>query len=199
MNMYRIGPYSARAEPGCHCGGFLVIRKAAALDKSRAYLVHCAVEAERQWPAKSWAGWDLKSSTICLAVSGSGPRRAMPSKNRGALPPPGSNRESTLPMRRNFVGRGGLWVLSQGVLLLAVIVCGLVWRHQWCSLVGCLGGACLLSVATVCGVAGTLALGRNLTPFPQPSSSTRLVQRGLYGLIRHPLYTAVVCVRSAGP
>jgi protein-S-isoprenylcysteine O-methyltransferase Ste14 len=96
-------------------------------------------------------------------------------------------------MKGGFLRRGGLWVLGQGMLLLAVVVCGLVWRNQWRSFPGVLGGAFLLLTAVVCGVAGTIALGHNLTPFPQPSPSTRLVRHGIYGLMRHPLYTAVIC------
>ena len=42
-------------------------------------------------------------------------------------------------------------------------------------------------------IAGVLALGRNLTPFPRPSPKTKLVQRGIYSVLRHPLYTSVVC------
>jgi len=55
-------------------------------------------------------------------------------------------------------------------------------------------------------MAGTLALGRSQTPFPKPSSGTQLVRRGIYGLMRHPLYTAVICgapgwslIRSSWP
>ena len=54
-------------------------------------------------------------------------------------------------------------------------------------------GAGLLLVAAGCGIAGTISLGRNLTPFPKPSASSTLVRTGIYGLIRHPLYTAVFC------
>jgi len=50
----------------------------------------------------------------------------------------------------------------------------------------------LFAVAAICGLVGTVTLGRNLTPFPHPSSETRLVQKGIYGLIRHPLYSAVL-------
>ena len=52
-------------------------------------------------------------------------------------------------------------------------------------------------IASCCGVAGTVALGRNLNPFPKPSTHTQLVQGGIYGLMRHPLYTGVFCA-SAG-
>jgi protein-S-isoprenylcysteine O-methyltransferase Ste14 len=96
-------------------------------------------------------------------------------------------------MNNRFVQRGGLWVLGQSALLLAVLASGVIWRDQWQCLPAVLCGALLLLAAAVCGIAGTAALGRNLTPFPQPSSTTQLVQSGIYGLVRHPLYTAVIC------
>lgn len=51
----------------------------------------------------------------------------------------------------------------------------------------------ILTTSAICGIGGTMALGRNLTPFPKPSVEAKLVQHGIYGLIRHPLYTAVIC------
>lgn len=96
-------------------------------------------------------------------------------------------------MSSEFLQRGGLWVLGQGVLLCAVIAGGILCRNQWQSLALPLCGAFLLLVSAGFGWTGTVSLGRNLTPFPKPSASTRLVQTGIYGLIRHPLYTAVFC------
>ena len=96
-------------------------------------------------------------------------------------------------MSGKFLQRGGLWVLGQGALLCVVVAGGILGRNQWHSLPLILCGAFLLLVAAGCGLAGTLSLGRNLTPFPNPAASGRLVQAGIYGLIRHPLYTAVFC------
>jgi protein-S-isoprenylcysteine O-methyltransferase Ste14 len=96
-------------------------------------------------------------------------------------------------MRDNFIQRGGLWVLSQGVLLSVAIVGGILWRNQWPSLLITLCGAGLLLLGAGCGVAGLITLGRNLTPFPKPSARAALVTTGIYRLIRHPLYTAVFC------
>jgi protein-S-isoprenylcysteine O-methyltransferase Ste14 len=96
-------------------------------------------------------------------------------------------------MGTNFLQRGGLWVLGQGMLLGAVIAGGILGRSQWQSLPLTLCGAFLFLVSACCGLTGTVSLGRNLTPFPKPSASARLVQTGIYGLIRHPLYTAVFC------
>jgi protein-S-isoprenylcysteine O-methyltransferase Ste14 len=96
-------------------------------------------------------------------------------------------------MNGNFVQRGGLWVLGQSVFLCAVIVGGILCRNQWHSLALTLCGVFLLLIAAGCGFAGSVSLGRNLTPFPKPSASTCLVQTGIYGLMRHPLYVAVFC------
>lgn len=96
-------------------------------------------------------------------------------------------------MIKSFIQRGGLWVLGQSVCLIAVVGGGLVWRGEWKSLPISICGAFFLLVASLCGVAGAISLGRNLTPFPKPSANTRLVQTGIYGLMRHPLYTAVFC------
>ena len=41
-------------------------------------------------------------------------------------------------------------------------------------------------------IAGALALGRNLTPFPKPLEHAQLVRHGIYAVIRHPLYTSVI-------
>jgi protein-S-isoprenylcysteine O-methyltransferase Ste14 len=96
-------------------------------------------------------------------------------------------------MPDNFVHRGGLWVLGQGVLLCAVVAGGIFCRGQWHSQTITACGAFLLLIAAGCGWTGTASLGRNLTPFPKPSVSSSLVQTGIYGFIRHPLYTAVFC------
>jgi protein-S-isoprenylcysteine O-methyltransferase Ste14 len=92
-----------------------------------------------------------------------------------------------------FLQRGGLWVLGQSALLCAIIAGGILCRNQWHCFPLTLYGAFLLLVSAGCGLAGAVGLGRNLTPFPKPSAGSRLVQTGIYGLMRHPLYTAVFC------
>jgi protein-S-isoprenylcysteine O-methyltransferase Ste14 len=92
----------------------------------------------------------------------------------------------------NFLQRGGLWVAAQGVLLLVVVASSLLWHHQWANTATTLMAWGFLAIAAVCGISGTLALGRNLTPFPQPSDQSGLVQHGIYAFIRHPLYSAVI-------
>ena len=46
-------------------------------------------------------------------------------------------------------------------------------------------GAALLS-------AGSRQLGRNLTPLPRPKADTVLVEDGIYGAVRHPLYSGII-------
>jgi protein-S-isoprenylcysteine O-methyltransferase Ste14 len=96
-------------------------------------------------------------------------------------------------MSSSFLQRGGLWVVGQNLLFCVVLVGGILYRHQWKNAPLILCGVLFLLIAAGCGLAGTISLGRNLTPFPKPSTSARLVQTGIYGLMRHPLYTAVFC------
>jgi len=96
-------------------------------------------------------------------------------------------------MSGNFVQRGGLWVLGQSVVLCAVLVGSLLCRDQWQSGSATFCGVLLLLVSGGCALAGALSLGGSLTPFPKPSGKTRLVQTGIYGLMRHPLCTSVFC------
>lgn len=96
-------------------------------------------------------------------------------------------------MGDGFVQRGGLWVLAQGALLLAVAGLGIACRNQSKHLILVLGGLLFLTASACSGIAGAVALGRNLTPFPKPTPKARFVDSGIYGLLRHPLYLSVLC------
>lgn len=96
-------------------------------------------------------------------------------------------------MSNGFIQRGGGWVVGQFLLLLAVVILGPTCHATSKPLLIFVMGLVFLVASAVCALAGLLALGRNLTPFPKPSASTQLVQHGIYNLIRHPLYTAVFC------
>ena len=90
-----------------------------------------------------------------------------------------------------FIERGGFWVAGQLLLFACVVFFAfqysgngsVAWRYA---------GAGFLVVAAGVAGAGVLALGKNLTPFPKPSACAELVQYGIYSIIRHPLYTAVI-------
>jgi protein-S-isoprenylcysteine O-methyltransferase Ste14 len=91
-----------------------------------------------------------------------------------------------------FFERGGVWVLMQFGLLTAVIVLTVLFHGDGTGLAGRTIGVALLLVGGVFGIAGMMVLGRNRTPFPQPHAVSELVERGIYGVVRHPLYTSVM-------
>ena len=83
---------------------------------------------------------------------------------------------------------GWLWVAGQGVLLAALVFWpgGDAWGTP----------AAVLAVAGVLFFGGlglvvisALGLGRALTPTPVPTQSGQLTTTGLYGFVRHPIYT----------
>ena len=109
-------------------------------------------------------------------------------------------------MSDHFGQRGGWWVAGQFVLMIAVAILGIVCGGESKPVLPFLGGLVFFAASAICGIGGTIALGRNLTPFPKPSVGAKLVQHGIYGLIRHPLYTAVIyaalgwsAIRSSWP
>jgi protein-S-isoprenylcysteine O-methyltransferase Ste14 len=100
---------------------------------------------------------------------------------------------SVAAMSNDFIQRGGWWVVGQFLLLLAIAGLDLTGHAATKPLPIFICGLVLIVAATLVSLAGLLALGRNLTPFPKPSARTELVQHGIYALIRHPLYTSVFC------
>jgi protein-S-isoprenylcysteine O-methyltransferase Ste14 len=95
-------------------------------------------------------------------------------------------------MAATFRERGGAWVIAQSILLVGLVVIGVVFRGQFHSSILFVFGAILFFAAAVTGILGLMHLGRNLTPFPKPMEQTRLVQHGIYGWVRHPLYTSLI-------
>lgn len=86
--------------------------------------------------------------------------------------------------------RGGAWVLAQFPLTVAALLAARVGPTipgavlgpgRWLGLGLFLAGGLLF-------LAGALRLGAGLTPFPKPSAEAHLVQSGIYGLARHPIY-----------
>jgi protein-S-isoprenylcysteine O-methyltransferase Ste14 len=97
-------------------------------------------------------------------------------------------------MSASFIQRGGLWVVVQFVLMIAVIVFGVVLRgNNWGTPLVALGIA-LFVLGAIFGIAGALVLGRNRTAFPRPRMNSELIQHGIYAHVRHPLYTSVMLI-----
>lgn len=95
-----------------------------------------------------------------------------------------------------FTARGGWWVAAQGALVAAygaALVLGGAATHELWIRVGLLVPAApMLAAAAWLAMGGLRALGPHLTPYPEPRPSSELVERGVYAVVRHPLYGAVV-------
>jgi len=93
--------------------------------------------------------------------------------------------------------RGEYWVLAQAVLILGFAILP-VYRPSGISatppgLYAAWAIATLLGLEALMLIAkGLLDLGANLTPLPHPKDGGQLVQTGIYGLVRHPLYGGLI-------
>ncbi|MEB3189933.1 MAG: isoprenylcysteine carboxylmethyltransferase family protein [Snowella sp.] len=94
--------------------------------------------------------------------------------------------------------KGEYWVIAQGLLSLGFI---LLPTHPDVGIEKLPSTLQLLRWSTIffCGVTaflmlflGGLKLGQNLTPLPHPKPEGTLVTTGIYGLVRHPLYSGVI-------
>jgi protein-S-isoprenylcysteine O-methyltransferase Ste14 len=97
-------------------------------------------------------------------------------------------------MKQTNQSAGMAWVTGQMLLIAAAGVAGPWWP-------GALGIPFGRSIGTVCflyaawtGLSGVRHLKRNLTPMPVPRSGGQLVTTGIYGFMRHPLYSAMMAM-----
>jgi protein-S-isoprenylcysteine O-methyltransferase Ste14 len=91
--------------------------------------------------------------------------------------------------------RGEGWVVAQVVLMLAVGAVPHLVPGRLPLALGAVGrtlGGALVGIGVVTFLVSARWLGPNLTPFPRPRRSGALVTSGPYGLVRHPIYFAVV-------
>lgn len=95
-------------------------------------------------------------------------------------------------MTPTFHEKGGWWVATQFVLMAGIIAAGLRLGNDWSNdEISTLGQSLFLLGAGV-GIAGAWTLGRNRTAYPMPKANAELIQHGIYGYIRHPLYTCLI-------
>lgn len=91
-----------------------------------------------------------------------------------------------------FRNRGGAWVVTQSVLMAAVMVLGVATGSKELELPVVVTGAIIFLTGGYLGIAGVMVLGRNRTPYPKPNPGSELVRRGIYSRVRHPLYSSVM-------
>jgi protein-S-isoprenylcysteine O-methyltransferase Ste14 len=99
--------------------------------------------------------------------------------------------------------RGEYWVISQGILLLvfALIPANVpgfidldtsVWQYLSWTLTA------IFSILAIVFLGRSIFdLGQNLTPLPHPRDDGQLVKTGVYGIVRHPLYSGVIYLALA--
>jgi protein-S-isoprenylcysteine O-methyltransferase Ste14 len=87
--------------------------------------------------------------------------------------------------------RGEGWFLIQLALFALIVAAARI--GTW-PLPGWLvaAGALILAIGGVFGTLGLLALGQNLSPFPKPIEGGQLVTTGVYGIVRHLIYTGLI-------
>ena len=93
-----------------------------------------------------------------------------------------------------FAARGGWWVVAQLPILAVAAVLppiagtgALMPVSSWSWL-----GVALTTVGIVFIVAGLVALGEALTPFPAPRAQAGLRTHGVYAVVRHPIYSGLI-------
>lgn len=97
--------------------------------------------------------------------------------------------------------RGEGWVVGQGALLLAIAGLGVPglgalppdstggWGRVLLG-IGVMGGGLLI------GGAALRDLGASLTALPRPRPGASFVDAGIYGVIRHPMYAALIATST---
>lgn len=96
--------------------------------------------------------------------------------------------------KNEFSARGGWWVLAQVPVMLGALLAPLVWGAASFDGANAIqaAGAAVTALGIVLALAGLVSLGRNLTPFPRPLAHAHLRQSGVYGLVRHPIYSGLI-------
>lgn len=94
--------------------------------------------------------------------------------------------------------RGEYWVLAQGLILVLFALLPqwhpAVWENwpQWVDESRAAIAVFFAVFAAILLGKGLLDLGENLTPLPYPRDNSTLVQTGIYGLVRHCLYSGLI-------
>lgn len=93
-------------------------------------------------------------------------------------------------------GPGRYWVGAQLVFFLAIGV-ALIWDGSLPDSVvsiRAIAGALLVAFAAWAAIVSARSLGRAFTAMPEPVVGAELIESGLYGHVRHPIYGAVLLI-----
>ena len=90
--------------------------------------------------------------------------------------------------------RGEGWVAIQVVLFGLLALAGTVgpaWGDPW-LIAGRIAGAILVGAGLGIVALGLIGLRESLAAVPRPVEGGRLIDTGVYGLVRHPIYTGII-------
>jgi protein-S-isoprenylcysteine O-methyltransferase Ste14 len=93
-------------------------------------------------------------------------------------------------MNRNHI----TWVIAQSLFLAAIAIAAPLWPGDWPKALSLTLGTTTFLYAAWTGLRGVASLGQNRTPFPRPRAGSDLVTTGIYAIIRHPLYAAMMAM-----
>jgi len=86
---------------------------------------------------------------------------------------------------------GFAWTAAQCLVLAGVFLTG-CYEHAggaaWISIVG----GVMMTASLLPAILGFRDLGPNLSPWPQPLATNKLVTHGIYRRLRHPLYLSLI-------
>jgi protein-S-isoprenylcysteine O-methyltransferase Ste14 len=91
--------------------------------------------------------------------------------------------------------RGEGWVLLQVVLIVLVAAAAWSLGPDWSGplrVAGVAVGVSLIAVGLSLIVRGAIDLGGAMTPVPRPRAGAELVETGVYGRVRHPIYGGLI-------
>jgi protein-S-isoprenylcysteine O-methyltransferase Ste14 len=95
-----------------------------------------------------------------------------------------------------FTARGGIWVLVQFGWMIAIGVAGGWFHGEQREVWAVWLGTTLVWVGGWVGTLGAVHLGKNRTAYPKPRGDGELVVTGVYGWMRHPLYTSLILLAA---
>jgi protein-S-isoprenylcysteine O-methyltransferase Ste14 len=97
--------------------------------------------------------------------------------------------------------RGEGWVLLQGVLIVLVVAAAWKLGPDWSGPLRPLGyavGMAGLGAGLLLILRGVRDLGPAMTSVPRPRDGAVLVETGVYGFVRHPIYSGVLLAALGG-
>lgn len=100
------------------------------------------------------------------------------------------------PRQPWWKGRRGEWYVGLQLALFVLVVFGprgaaIAWPASLAAIAQAAGIALILA-GVLLATAAVLKLGRNLTPLPHPKDDSTLVETGIYGWVRHPIYCGLI-------